>query len=187
LKATQATTEKKVKEKEGSLKEGHLRPGDMVSTDQYVSKQTGRLLHTKGKESKHEHYVRGMIYVDEASGFIYVQHQVSLGASETIRGKHLFEREAGTCGEVIRGYHGNNRVYKMREFRKDLEEQKQLIQFSGVGAHHQNEVAEQAIRTISESARAMMLHVAIQWPKEVTLDLWPMAMDYAIYLWNQMP
>ena len=35
--------------------------------------------------------------------------------------------------------------------------------------------------------RAMLLHAAIHWPKETTLDLWPMAMDYAVYLWNCIP
>lgn len=91
------------------------------------------------------------------------------------------------CGIAIKNYHGDNGVYKTKEFRKDLADHKQTIQFSGVGAHHQNGIAEQAIRTISESARAMLLHLAIHWLEEVTLDLWPMAMDYAIYLWNRMP
>ena len=33
----------------------------------------------------------------------------------------------------------------------------------------------------------MLLHAAIHWPEETTLDLWPMAMDYTIYLWNHIP
>ena len=33
----------------------------------------------------------------------------------------------------------------------------------------------------------MLLHAAIHWPKEMTLDLWPMAMDYAVYLLNHIP
>jgi hypothetical protein len=40
---------------------------------------------------------------------------------------------------------------------------------------------------ISESARAMMLHAAIHWPEATTMNLWPQAMDYAVYLWNRMP
>jgi hypothetical protein len=53
-----------------------------------------------------------------------------------------------------------------------------MIVYSGVGAHHQNGIAEQAICTVSESARAMLLHAAIHWPKEILLDLWPLAMGY---------
>jgi hypothetical protein len=44
------------------------------------------------------------------------------------------------------------------------------------------------IQTISESARrAMILLAAIHWPEAVSIDLWPFAMDYAVYLWNRVP
>ena len=37
-------------------------------------------------------------------------------------------------------------------------------------------------------ARTMMLHAALRWPKEqLTPDLWPMAMDYAVYIYNRLP
>jgi hypothetical protein len=101
---TEATTETKVESKDGSLKANHLRLGDMVSTDQYVSKQMGRLPHTHGKEDEKDKYVGGTIFVDEASGIVFIQHQVSLNAAETVRGKHLFECEAGTCGVTIKNY-----------------------------------------------------------------------------------
>jgi hypothetical protein len=59
---------------------------------------------------------------------------------------------------------------------------------SGVEAHHQNGVPEMAIRTDSESARAMMLHAAIHWPNGMSLDLWPFAVEDAVYdIWNRMP
>jgi hypothetical protein len=32
-----------------------------------------------------------------------------------------------------------------------------------------------------------MLHSIIHWPAEARPDLWPMALDQAIYLWNNMP
>jgi hypothetical protein len=54
--------------------------------------------------------------------------QVSLGAAETIRrGKHLFERDAGTCGVTIRNYRGDNGVYKSDEFIKDLNNRNRMI------------------------------------------------------------
>jgi hypothetical protein len=62
-----------------------------------------------------------------------------------------------------------------------------MIKFSGEGAHHQNGIAERVIQTISESARAIILHAEIHWPKAVSIDLWPFAMDYAVYLWNRVP
>ena len=54
LRLTESVLEKKVIRKNGSLKSQHLHPGDMVSTDQYVLKETGWLPHTHGKESKSE-------------------------------------------------------------------------------------------------------------------------------------
>ena len=71
--------------KVGILKAGILKPGDVVSTDQYGSKLLGRLPHTKGKESDTEKYCGNTIYVDEANGIMYVNHQVSLNAAETIQ------------------------------------------------------------------------------------------------------
>ena len=65
-------------------------------------------------------------------------HQVSLNnAAETIQGKHQFELTTG--------------VYKPEAFVKDLELRKQTMKYC-------------AIRTVSESARAMLLHAAIHWP-----------------------
>ena len=69
----------------------------------------------------------------------------------------------------------------------DLKVNKQTITFSGVGAHHQNGVAERCIQTITRSARAMLLHSVLMWPDEADLALWPFAMSHALYLWNMIP
>ena len=171
-------------EKDGNLKKNQLRAGGMVSSDQYVSAVPGRLPHTFGKERDHEKYVGGTIFVDESSGFMYVENQVSLGAAETIRAKHAFEREASRYGIPILGYRADNGVYKSNE---DLAKLNQTIQFCGVGAHHHNGIAKRAIRTVTTCARTMMIHAILHNHKEVTTDLWPFAMEYAVYLWNKMP
>ena len=91
--------------------------------------------------------------------------------------------ETINCGRGVSHYRGVNRVCKSEAFVP----RKQTRKYCGVGTHHQNGMAEPAIGTVSESARAMMLHAAIHWPENVTLDLWPFAMDYAVWLWNRMP
>jgi hypothetical protein len=58
---------------------------------------------------------------------------------------------------------------------------------SGVGAHHQNAVAERAIGTVVNIARTMMLHAKMRWPKAVKTLLWPMAMKDAEYIVNRVP
>lgn len=173
--------------KDGGLKDTHLRPGACVSVDQFVSSTPGRLAHTFGKERQEEKLMGGTVFVDHASGFVYVENQVALSAPETVRSKQRFERFAIQGGVPILGYHGDNGIFRSREFRSSLEESNQSIDFSGVGAHHQNGIAERAIRTISDSARAMLIHSMIHWPHETTLDLWPFAVEYAAYLYNHMP
>jgi hypothetical protein len=43
----------------------------------------------------------------------------------------------------------------------------QTIDFSRTGAHHQNGIAEQNIKTVVEWAQVMVLHSAIHWPDMV--------------------
>lgn len=172
---------------DGALKDNNLRPGSCVSTDQFVSSIPGRLATSFGRERLEDKLVGGTVFVDHASGFIFVQNQASLSAPATIRSKHLFERTAMLGGVQILAYKGDNGIYRSQEFRSDLESLHQSIDFSAVGAHHQNGIAERAIRTISDCARSMLLHALIHWPHETSLDLWPFAVDYAVYLWNHMP
>ena len=63
----------------------------------------------------------------------------------------------------------------------------QQISFCGVGAHHQNGVAERVIQTVVTSARTMMLHQALLWPEYFDMRLWPFALDQAAYLYNRLP
>jgi hypothetical protein len=75
----------------------------------------------------------------------------------------------------------------LKAFTDDCKLKSQSIDFSAVGAYHHNGVAEQAIRTITTCARAMLIHAIIHNPQEVQLDLWPFAVKYAVHLWNKMP
>eukprot|EP00957_Ditylum_brightwellii_P203463 15334707-Ditylum_brightwellii.AAC.2 len=63
----------------------------------------------------------------------------------------------------------------------------QPTEMSGVGAHHQNAVAENAIGTVVHSAHTMLLHAVIYWPDQTDLLLWPFALQYVADLWNHMP
>lgn len=169
------------------LKEGHLEPGQMVSIDQYVSALPGRLPHTKGKEAKKDKFNGGTIFCDHASKVIWVNHQVSLRSGDTIISKRLFEAMASSCGVKVKSYHADNVPFDSHEFRAELMSLNQTITFSGTGAHHQNGIAERAIRTVTSWARAMLLHMIIHWPEMADLTLWPFALDYAAYVWNHLP
>jgi hypothetical protein len=91
-------------------------------------------------------------------------------------------------GVSLQRFHTDEGVFMAREFLEHLAKGNQDIRFSGVGTGHQNGVSERAIRTITSMARTMMLHAALRSPEGfITADLWPMAMDYAIWLYNWVP
>ena len=72
------------------MKKNDLVPGNIV-TDQYECTIKGRLPYTRGKEDPKEMHSRGTLFFDHASGYIKTFNQVSLGASDTVRSKELFE------------------------------------------------------------------------------------------------
>jgi hypothetical protein len=112
---------------------------------------------------------------------------VSLHSSDTTRSKRKFERDIRSCGVQVEEYHGDNGIFKAREFREELITKGQSIDFSGVGAHHQNRISEQNIRTVTECARTMIQHLHFHWPDEFHQELWPFALYYACWLHNGKP
>jgi transposase InsO family protein len=164
-----------------------LKPGDCVSCDHYCSPVKGRVMSDSGYSSTRYGYEGGCIFVDHASSYMFHRGQKSLAASDTIRSKLAFEREAADSGVKIKQIHTDNGVFNSAEFRLHCEHLKQKLSFSAVGAHHQNGVAENAIRTICNMARANMMHAMIRWPERNMLDLWPFAMSYAIWVHNRLP
>ena len=58
---------------------------------------------------------------------------------------------------------------------------------SSISAHHQNGVAENAIKIVVTKARTMMLHAALRWPNMTEKALWPLALSHAAYIYNRTP
>ena len=171
---------------DGSLKRNILRPGETISVDHFESRLKGRTWTSTGSGSA-DTFKGGCIFVDHMSGYVHVEHQLGFAASETIRAKHDFEKLALDHGVIIQRYLADNGSFKAREFVKHIHEQNQRINFCGVNAHHQNGIAERNIRTVSECARAMLLHASFHWKDGIDSSLWPMAVSYACYLHNNLP
>ena len=114
-------------------------------------------------------------------------NQFSLWASDTIRAKEIYKAQPNEMGIEVKKYHGDNRIYKSKLFKDDLERQHQTMTYSGVGAHGQNGVAERAIQTVVNSTRTMMSHQALIWPAHFDIHLWPFSLEHAAYLWNHLP
>jgi hypothetical protein len=125
--------------------------------------------------------------VDHASCKIFHHPQVSLDAAETIRGKQLVEAAASNIGRSVKAYHSDNGIFSSEEFRGHCNHLGQSLSFSGVGAHHQNGVAERSIGTVSRLARANLIHLQLCWPDRANLNLWALAMNYAVWVYNRLP
>ena len=169
----------------GSLRANDLQPGDMVSCDQYVVSTPGRTL--KHSSNKKEKYSGGTIYVDHASQRIFNYNQISLRAGETLVGKRILDNEAASLGFEIKKFLSDNGIFVSKEFKGDLVRRNQTLRLSGVGAHHQNGVAERSIKTVTYLARTMLIHSAIRWPGQMDLELWPFAFDHAVHVYNNLP
>ena len=169
------------------IRSNDLIPGDCVSVDQYICRDKGRLPDTAGKEKNVHKYSGGYIAVDHASAYVHVDHQVSLRAGETLKCKHRFENFAGEFGIDIKKYRSDNGIFASSSWMEDCEKRSQTQEFSGVGAQHQNAVAERSIQTLANWARSMLIHAALHWPDHADTSLWPFAMTHAAHVWNHMP
>ena len=87
-------------------------------------------------------------------------------------------------GVPVEKYHADNGIFSAKAFKQILSDMDQHVRFSGVGAHHQNGVAKQAICTVMYRAHIMLLHAALRWPEMADVSLWPMALSHAVFLWN---
>jgi transposase InsO family protein len=85
--------------------------------------------------------------VDHASNYIFHRAQFSTTANETLTSKLALEQHANEHSISIKKYHTNNGVFALQAFRTACASQNQQLSFSGVGAHHQNGIAERNIKT----------------------------------------
>ena len=154
----------------------------MVSVDRFILRAPGRLYHIKGKSDQSDMLSGGCVFIDHASGYVIIKHQVAINATETVKEKLTFEREDQIQGLVINGYHTDNGIFNSSEFMEELLEKQQKIRFSGAGASNQNGSAERDINTVVTMVRNMLMHAALRCPEDTFLtDIWPMAMDYAVW------
>ena len=84
------------------LKKDHLLSVHMVSADHYILRAPGRLYHTKGKSYPSGIFSGGCVFIDHASGYVIIKHQVAINDTETSKAKLTFEREAHIQGVVIK-------------------------------------------------------------------------------------
>jgi hypothetical protein len=148
------------------------------------------LLTRYGRESQDRHFQGSTIYNDSASGLIWVENQVSLGANEKAMGKAHFKQWLwDQCVSKVKHYHGDNGIFSAEEYRCDCDKKGQSQSFSGVGAQHQNARAERAIQTIMYMAQTFMVHAYLNWTDRGSddLSLWFFAVKHSVWVYNRVP
>jgi hypothetical protein len=170
----------------GSIDALHLNPGDCVSGDQIESSTPGLVPTFQGSPTTAV-YQAGTLFVDHASRYLHFTPHHSTGANEAVQAKLHFELHANTYNRLVKSYHANNGVFCSNLFRDSRLSRGQHLQFCGVNAHHQNGIAEQYIRTITERARTMLIHSMICWPDIIQENLWPYAIRSAVAIHNATP
>ena len=71
---------------------------------------------------------------------------------------------------------------------EDLLKKQQYIIFIRAVSAHQNGAAERAIKTVVNMTRTMLIHPSLGFPDDTLYtDLWPMAMDYTLWVQNRIP
>ena len=188
VRSTKATTTTVVTDRAGVLRDGNILPGAEVSVDHFVSSVKGRLFTGYDKGTDDSRYVGGCIFVDHSSSYIHIELQSSLSSHDTLRAKAAYKASCRDYGVVPKTYTSDNgKAFTSQDFTNHLANFHQITKFAGVGAHHQNAIAERSIRTIMSIARTMMMHAAIHWPDVAQTTLWPMAVSHACFLWNHVP
>jgi hypothetical protein len=64
---------------------------------------------------------------------------------------------------MVQSYLTNSGAFKANSFVAHIQEHQQHLCLCETNAHHQNGVAEHSIKTISNMARAMILHTSVHW------------------------
>ncbi len=91
--------------------------GNFVSTDQFICNTPGLLPSGYGREAPGRRFQGGTIYNDAASGLIWVENQISLGANEIVMGKSWFEQWLWEqAAAEVSHYHGDNRIFIAEEY-----------------------------------------------------------------------
>jgi hypothetical protein len=139
--------------------------GGCILVDQLESLTPGFIAQIKGILTT-KRYKAATMFVDHYSQLTFAFMQLSTGAEETVWAKKAFKAYAKLHGVMIRHYHANNRRFAQNVWLNAVgsHRRQQTILFCGVGAHHQNGVAEKKIRDLQENARTMMLHASVRWP-----------------------
>ena len=175
----------------GTKKGGKIRsrkskhPGDGTSCDHIVSQQPGLTPQSHGKLT-HARYWGSVLYCDDTSDFLYNHLVEGISSEATLESKLAYERVLASYDRKVKSYHADNLRFNDSNFTASCIKGGQHITFCGVGAHHQNGIAEAKVKEVSYAARTLLLHAKRKWPTVITTVLWPYALQAAVDSHNRL-
>ena len=104
----------------------------------------------------------------------------------TLEAKSACDRIFAQFGHKIHHYRADNGRFADKDFVQAVHLNSQRISFCGVGAHHQNAIAEKGIKELTLIARTLLLHTQRHWPEYITTMLWPLALKAASDRMNKL-
>ena len=65
-------------------------------------------------------YMGGCIFVDHASGYVHVEHQVGLNTHQTLKAKKAYESKCYKMGVGVQSYLSDNGTFASKAYEEDL-------------------------------------------------------------------
>jgi len=133
----------KTAENKGEV-EKPTKPGQVASVDQLMSPTPGLMAQMQGILTT-EWCKCATVFIDQHSRLSHVHMQKGTSAEETLEAKAAFEAYAKARGINMQAHHADNGAFKAKAWVRHCYLSGQDLTFSGVGAHHQNGMAERRI------------------------------------------
>ena len=103
-----------------------------------------------------------------------------ISSEETLESKLAYKRVLASYNITVKSYHADNLRFNDSNFTGSCIKGGQQISFCGVGAHHQNGIAEARVKEVSYATRTLLLHAKRKWLGVITTVLWSYALQAAV-------
>ena len=160
-------------------------PGDTVGVDQLISAQPGLVPQEKGILACARIWA-ATVFIDYVTGYVHVALMTDQYGEYTLQAKHDYKHLSATQNVKVKHYHADNGRFTERSFTKVRKASTKRITFCGVGAHHQNGIAENTIKQLTLISQTLLVHAQNYWPEHISTMLWPFALKAAQDRINQL-
>jgi hypothetical protein len=159
--------------------------GDGASVDQIISAQPGLIPQMAGFLTSKR--IWGLHHVcDHVSDYMYVYLMKDFTIIKKLLAKLAFEKLCTKASWTVEHYQVDNGQFVHKEFLAACNNLNQTIEFCGVGAYHQNRIAKNRNKQLTQTARFHLLHGMRMLPQMVDQMFWPFALKAAAERMNSL-